>query len=255
MHKNDYRKSSKIAGYDNFLLQNEDWKLVMDWYKSTLPPHQVFSMDKKGNPDTSNNNNGHSSDKRDGNNDDDNNDDDDDGDESGDDDPAIVDSNVVGGFGTGTKIRLSGARWKHGLDIETVERDFALCDLTVETKKALRWIQNKQSHRQRLEEWEKQARLEIFDYSCARLQYSAVHNSSIVITTMKSTDKHHYGKNPNRMALRYNTFLIWWSDSGNGVHSMSSQRISCIFLFSQKRISHLVLFTLLSWHMCSGSSS
>ena len=77
----------------------------------------------------------HSSDKRDGDND---NDDNDDGDESSDDDPAIVDSHVVGGFSTGTKTPLDGARWKHDLDIETVERDFGLRDLMVETKKALR---------------------------------------------------------------------------------------------------------------------
>ena len=40
-----------------------------------------------------------------------------------------------------------------------------------------------------------QADIEIFGYSCVRLQYLAVYDSSIIIETMRSIDKCHYGKN------------------------------------------------------------
>ena len=94
-----------------------------------------------------------------------------------------------------TKICLDESHWKHDLDIKTIERNFKSWDLTVEIKKALRQIQNKQSNHRRLEEWKEQAGIEIFNYLYARSQYLVVYNSTTIIKTMRSTEKHQYGKN------------------------------------------------------------
>jgi hypothetical protein len=119
----------------------------------------------------------------------------------------------------------------NGVDIETVERELELPNLTDETKKAIRWILTKQSSRRRLNAADEEAGIAISRYSCATLQYPTVDDPIMLITErMRSTDQHQYGKDRNRTAPRYDTVLIRWSDSNDAEHCMSNRRVGRILL-------------------------
>ena len=53
MHKDDYKKSNKTAGYNQFLLENEGRKLAIEWFESNLHPNEVYSRNKRNPGDDS----------------------------------------------------------------------------------------------------------------------------------------------------------------------------------------------------------
>jgi hypothetical protein len=212
MHKADYRKSNKNPlSYHRFILMNESRRLAFEWYESTLPAKEVYTGNRVDSRsaddlviDRVNDEPKHSS-------------------PIGQD---LVESSAIG-------IQLGGVRWTGSKKIDFMEEDLKLKDLTNETKKCLRWIRSdgNQTSRRRLEGWQTEEVIQISGHTLAKVQYSAVHDTTQIITEIiRSTESWQFGKNRNRTTPRYDTVLVRWTQE-EGANTMSNRRIGRVLLF------------------------
>lgn len=47
LHQNDYKKSNKTASYNQFILENESQKLVIEQFESALPSNEIYLGNKE----------------------------------------------------------------------------------------------------------------------------------------------------------------------------------------------------------------
>lgn len=226
LHKADYRKSNKTASWDEFVLRHEGRRVAVEWFESTLASESVVhppGTRKKvliDQPLT----NSCGSDRED---------DSDDNDVGEPDDlMETINSNIynAGDRSPGTQIRLGGTRWKYSRDINHIEKELQLPNLTVETRKCLRWIRTNRPSCYKLDEWEGDEVIQIVGYTIARMQYPAVHDTTETISEIiRSTHSHRYHQNRGWDAPRFDTVLIRW-EKAEGRNTMNNRRVGRIHL-------------------------
>jgi hypothetical protein len=224
LHKDSYRRSNKNPGdFHRFILNMESYKTVLQWYESTLPDSDVYPPIHTS---------ASAADDVDGSDDDDaasRNDPRDSDDETSEDEECmttVLQSPAV----IGTRIRLIGERWKGLKYVDDVERALELQNLTIETKKCIRWIRSDrtQTSQRRLEGWQNEEIVQISGHACCELQYPQVYDTNVLITEfLRSTEKWSHGQHKGHP--RYDTVLIRWKEE-EGDHSMSNRRVGRLLL-------------------------
>ena len=223
-----------MAQFRQFVLVNEERQSAMAWYESTLSVGQVFKEqpttiahfhNDDGKPRTNT-----------------------------DDDPPINHT----GDEAPARLQLGGKRWEHVRNVERIERELDLANLTIETKKkCLRCVQTEKSSRFQLNADEREQCVLISGHTHAVFQIRSVHDPmKLKKERILSVDNHQYGKNSDGTGPRHDIVLIKW-ENGQGEHSMGKYRVGRVFLFSHLSSTDFVTTEMayVEWFMLVQSAS